>query len=71
MADFMNSYKYRYNLILPCISFFFNTFTIVAYIFIALTCKATIINLEPCALNVDFQHFIPKFNKISLLYGYH
>jgi hypothetical protein len=30
----------------------------------------TIISLEPCALNADFQHFIPRFNKISLLYGY-
>jgi hypothetical protein len=28
------------------------------------------IGFEPCALNADFQHFIPKFNKISLLYGY-
>jgi hypothetical protein len=32
--------------------------------------KATIISLEHCALNADFQHFIPTFNKISLLYGY-
>jgi len=39
-------------------------------IFAASTCKATIINLEPCALNADFQHFIPRFNKNSLLYGY-
>jgi hypothetical protein len=31
--------------------------------------KATIISLELCALNDDFQHFIPRFNKISLLYG--
>jgi len=27
------------------------------------TCKATIINLEPCALNADFQHFILKCNE--------
>jgi hypothetical protein len=40
------------------------------YIFTAPTCKATIISLEPCALNADFQHFIPGFNKVSLLYGY-
>jgi hypothetical protein len=26
--------------------------------------------LEPCALNADFQHFIPRLSKISLLYGY-
>jgi hypothetical protein len=23
--------------------------------------------LEPCALNAEFQHFIPGFNKTSLL----
>ncbi len=28
------------------------------------------ISFEPCALNVDLQHFLPNFNKISLLYGY-
>jgi hypothetical protein len=27
--------------------------------------------LEPCALNTEFQRFIPRFNKISLLCGYH
>jgi hypothetical protein len=26
---------------------------------------------NPCALNVEFQHFILRFNKISLLCGYH
>jgi hypothetical protein len=31
--------------------------------------KATIISLELCALNADFQHFIPRFNKNFLLYG--
>jgi hypothetical protein len=40
-----------------------------AYIFTAPTCKATMIGVEPCALNAEFQHFIPRFNKISLLYG--
>jgi len=29
----------------------------------AITCKATIISLEPSALNADFQHFIPTSNK--------
>jgi hypothetical protein len=37
------------------------------YIFTALTCTTTIITLEPCALNAEFQHFIPRFYKISLL----
>jgi len=27
----------------------------------------TIITLEPCALDAEFQHFIPRFNKISLI----
>ncbi len=27
------------------------------------TCKATIISLEPFALNADFHHFIPTSNK--------
>jgi hypothetical protein len=25
------------------------------------------ISLEPCALNAEFQHFILRFNQISLL----
>jgi hypothetical protein len=32
--------------------------------------RATIISLEPCALNADFEHFIPKYNEIFLLYKY-
>jgi hypothetical protein len=27
--------------------------------------------LEPCALNAEFQHFIPIFNKTSLRCGLH
>jgi hypothetical protein len=26
--------------------------------------NSTIITLEPCALDAEFQHFIPRFNKI-------
>jgi hypothetical protein len=33
------------------------------------TCTSTINTLEPCALNAEFQHFIPRFNKLSLLCG--
>jgi hypothetical protein len=40
--------------------------TAAAYTFTVPTCT-TIIALEPCALNAEFQHFIPRFNKISLL----
>jgi hypothetical protein len=28
------------------------------------------IPLKPCALNAEIQHFVLRFNKISLLYGY-
>jgi hypothetical protein len=41
--------------------------TAATYIFTAPTCTTTIITLEPCALNAEFQHFILRFNKISLL----
>jgi hypothetical protein len=39
------------------------------YIFTAPSCTTTIITLEPCALNAEFQHFILRFNKnfLSLL----
>ncbi len=37
-------------------------------VFIAASaCTTTIKSLEPCSLNAKFQHFIPRFNKISLL----
>jgi hypothetical protein len=29
------------------------------------TCTATMVPLEPCALNAEIQHFILRFNKIS------
>jgi hypothetical protein len=58
--------------IVSCLSFFFmSDSTAATYIFTSPTCTATIIPLEPCALSAEFQHFIPRFNKISLLYGYH
>jgi len=37
----------------------FNVF----HIFTAPTCTTTTITLEPCALNAEFQLFIPRFNK--------
>jgi hypothetical protein len=57
------------NLVSPCFFSFINISTFATYFFIFPICKAIIISLEPCALNVELQHFIPKFNKISLLYG--
>ncbi len=54
----------------PCLSFFFSASTVAAYTFTRPTSKTTIISLEPCALNADFQHFIHRFNEIFLLYGY-
>jgi len=35
---------------------------------LALICTNTIITLELCALHAESHHFIPRFNKISLLY---
>jgi hypothetical protein len=53
-------------------SFFFVSASIVStYIFITPTCIIIIINLEPCALNAEFQHFIKRFNKIFILHAYH
>jgi len=40
------------------------------YIFNDHNCT-TIISLEPCALNAEYQHFIVRFIKMSLLCGYH
>ncbi len=56
-------------LVSPCLSSFFSAST-VCYIYIFTTpptYKAIIVSLQPCALNADFQDFIPRFNKISLL----
>ncbi len=55
----------------PCLSFFLSASTAATYIFTAPTSTGTIVTLEPGALNAEFQHFIPRFNKISLLCGYH
>ncbi len=41
------------------------------YIFTAPTCTIAIITLETCALNAEFPHFIPRYNKFSLLFGCH
>jgi hypothetical protein len=49
---------------------FVSASTAATYIFTAPTCRTTIITLEPCALNAEFQHFMLRFNKISLLCGY-
>ncbi len=51
----------------PPLSFFLSASTATTYIFIAPSCTTTIITLEPCALHAEFQHFIPRFNKISLV----
>jgi hypothetical protein len=52
------------------LSFSLSTSAAATYIFSIPTCTTTIITLEPCALNVEFQHFILNFNKVSLLCGY-
>jgi len=45
------------------LSFIMSASTIATYIFTDPTCAIIIIILEPCALNVEFDHFIPRFNK--------
>ncbi len=43
--------------------FFLSAYAAATYIFPAPTCTTIIITVEPCALNAEFQHFIPRFNK--------
>jgi hypothetical protein len=50
-----------------CLFFFLSASTAAAYIFSALDCTTTIISLGPGALSAEFQHFILRFNKMSLL----
>jgi hypothetical protein len=45
--------------------FFRSASTAATYIFTAPNCTTTIISLEPCALNAEYQHFIVRFIKIS------
>jgi len=55
----------------PPLSFFLSASTAATYIFTAPSCTTIIITLEPCALNAEFQQFIPRFNEISLVCSHH
>jgi hypothetical protein len=46
--------------------YFLKASTTTTYIYSAPICTIIIIDLGPCALNIKFQHFILRFNKISL-----
>jgi hypothetical protein len=59
------------NWVSSCLSFFLSTSTAATYIFTAPNCTTTIICLNPCALNAEYQHFILRFIKMSLLCRYH
>ncbi len=50
---------------------FLSVSTAATYIFKAPNCTTTIISLEPCALNAEYQDFILRFIKMSLLCRYH
>jgi len=50
------------NWVSSCLSFFLSASTAPTYIFTALTCTTTIISLEPCALNAEFQHFVLRWS---------
>jgi hypothetical protein len=52
--------------ILTRLSFFLSASTGATYIFTTPTCTTTIVTSN-CALAPEFQHFIPRFNKTSLL----
>jgi hypothetical protein len=56
-----NSEKHQFFVSSPALSFFLSASIAAAtYIFAAPTCTTTIISLDPCALNAEFQHFTPK-----------
>jgi hypothetical protein len=59
------------NWVSSCLFFFLSASTAATDIFSAPNCTTTIISLEPCALNAEYQHFILRFIKMSLLCGYH
>ncbi len=46
------------NWVSSCLSFFLSASTAATYIFSALPYTITIISLQPCALNADFEHFL-------------
>jgi hypothetical protein len=52
------------------VSFLFHERLHCCYIhFTALNCATTIIGLEPCALNAEYQHFIRRFIKMSFYFA--
>jgi hypothetical protein len=66
------------NWVSSCLSFFLGASTVAIYIFIAHNITATVISLEPGALNAEFRHFILSCSilcwdliKCLLLCGYH
>jgi hypothetical protein len=59
------------NSVSSCLSFFLSASAATTYIFTAPNCTTTIISLDPCALNAEYQHFILRFIKMYLLCGYH
>jgi hypothetical protein len=58
------------NWVSSCLFFFLGASTAATYIFTAPNCTTTIISLEPCALNAEYQHFTLTFIKMSLLCAY-
>jgi hypothetical protein len=46
------------NWVSSCLSFFLCASSAATYIFTAPNCATTIIDLEPCALNAEFQYFV-------------
>jgi hypothetical protein len=48
------------NWVSACLSFFLSASTAATFFFTAPNCTTTLISLEPCALNAEYQHFIPS-----------
>jgi hypothetical protein len=58
------------NRVSSCLSFLPERLHFCSYIFTDPTCTTIIITLEFCVLNAEFQHFILRFNQISLFCEY-
>ncbi len=55
------------NWVSSCLYFCLSASNAATYIFTTPNCTTTIISLQSCALNAEYQHFILRFIKMSLL----
>jgi len=50
------------NWVSSCLSFFLSASIAATYTLTATTCTTNINSLDPCALNAEFQHFVPSYS---------